>query len=114
MGAEAAEILPHLLPEAVYINEENIEIDRTTLRTDLVYRIEYQGELSILDLELQTDADPDMPLRMLKYHVGLYDKHRIPVISVVLYPFKTSIPQPLFEEKSGGGTTHIPSSCSSS
>jgi hypothetical protein len=52
-------------------------------------------------MELQTDADGEMPIRMLKYHVGLYDKHRFPVISMVLYPFETSIPEPPFEEKTG-------------
>src|SRR5713226_5384582 len=38
---------------------------------------------------------------MLKYHVGLHDKHRLPVLSVVLYLFETNIPTPPFEEKVG-------------
>jgi hypothetical protein len=101
MGDEVAEILPNLLPEAEYIGEQNIEIDRTTLKADLVYNILYKGQPCLLNMELQTDADGDMPIRMLKYHVGLYDKHRLPVISMVLYPFETSIPEPTFEEKSG-------------
>ena len=41
LGEEKAEILPHFLPKAEYISEQNIEIDRTTLRTDLVYNITY-------------------------------------------------------------------------
>jgi len=53
-------------------------------------------------MELQTDIDTDMPIRMLKYHVGLYDKHRLPVISMVIYPFETSIPESPFLETSGG------------
>jgi len=101
MGDEVAEILPNLLPEAEYISEQNIEIDRTTLKADLVYNISYKGQPCILNIELQTDADSDMPIRMLKYHVGLHDKHRFPVISMVLYPFETSIPESPFEEKSG-------------
>src|SRR5437764_4076888 len=52
-------------------------------------------------MELQTDEDKDMPIRMLKYHVGLYDKHRKPVISMVIYPFETSIPESPFREESG-------------
>ncbi len=68
---------------------------------DLVYNITYEGELLILNMELQTDADEQMPLRMLKYHVGLHDKHRLPVLSVVLYLFETNIPTPPFEEKVG-------------
>src|SRR5256714_15219783 len=52
-------------------------------------------------MELQTDADEDMPLRMLKYHVGLYDKHRKPVISMVMYAFETSIRKSPLKETSG-------------
>ena len=101
LGDEVAEILPNLLPGAEYVGEQNIEIDRTTLRADLVYNIRYRGAPHILNMELQTDADEDMPLRMLKYHIGLYDKHRKPVISMVMYPFETSIPESPFRETSG-------------
>jgi hypothetical protein len=100
-GKEAAEILPNLLPEAEFINEQNIEIDRTTLKADLVYIILYKEKLHVLNMELQTDADNDMAIRMLKYHVGLYDKHRKPVISMIMYPFETSIPESPFREMSG-------------
>src|SRR5258707_411237 len=99
LGDEVAEILPNLLPEAEFINEQNI--DRTTLRADLVYNIQYRGDPHVLNMELQTDTDNEMAIRMLKYHVGLYDKHRCPVISMVIYPFETSIPESPFREKSG-------------
>lgn len=101
MGEEAAEILPHLLPETEYIREENIELDRTTLKVDLVYNIKYKGEPNILNMELQTDSDSDIVIRLLKYHVGLYDKFRLPVLSMILYPFETSLPEVPFEVKSG-------------
>jgi hypothetical protein len=39
LGDEVAEILPNLLPASEFINEQNIEIDRTTLKADLVYNI---------------------------------------------------------------------------
>jgi len=101
LGEERAEILPQLVPEAEYVSEQNIEIDRTTLRADLVYNITYEGEPLILNMELQTDADVEIPLRLLKYHVGLHDKHRRPVLSVVVYLFETNIPTPPFQEKVG-------------
>lgn len=104
IGDEVAEILPNLLPGAEYISEQNIEIDRTTLRADLVYNILYRGLPHILNMELQTGADEDMPLRMLVYHVGLYAKHRKPVISMVMYPFETSIPESPFREMSAEET----------
>jgi hypothetical protein len=102
LGDEVAEILPNLLPESEFLSEQNIEIDRTTLRADLVYNIQYRGSPHILNMELQTDPDNEMAIRMLKYHVGLYDKHRLPVISMVIYPFETTIPELPFRETSGG------------
>jgi len=101
LGNEVAEILPNLLPGSEFISEQNIEIDRTTLKPDLVYTIQYQGGKCILNMELQTDADSDMAVRLLKYHVGLYDKHRLPVISMVIDPFETSIPASQFREIRG-------------
>jgi hypothetical protein len=101
LGDEVAEILPILLPESELLNEQNIEIDRTTLKADLVYNIQYRGDPHILNMELQTDTDNEMAIRMLKYHVGLYDKHRRPVISMVIYPFETTMPKSPFRESSG-------------
>jgi hypothetical protein len=100
-GDEVAEILPSLLPGSQYVSEQNIEIDRTTLKADLVYNIKYRGLPHVLNMELQTDADEDMPIRMLKYHVGLLDKHRKPIISMVMYPFETKVPETPFKEMSG-------------
>ena len=101
LGDEVAEILPILLPGSEFIGEQNIEIDRTTIKADLVYNIQYRGNPHILNMELQTDSDNEMAIRMLRYHVGLYDKHRNPVISMVIYPFETSIPESPFRETSG-------------
>ncbi len=101
LGDEVAEILPNLLPGSEFIGEQNIEIDRTTLKADLVYNVQYGDNPHILNMELQTDTDNEMAIRMLRYHVGLYDKHRRPVISMVIYPFETSIPESPFRETSG-------------
>ena len=49
LGDETAEILPNLLPESELVGEENIEIDRTTLKADLVYTILYKGQPHILN-----------------------------------------------------------------
>ena len=104
LGDEVAEILPNLLPGSVYLGESNIEIDRSTLKPDLVYNILYMGIPHVADLELQTDADSTIEIRLAKYHIGLYDKHKKPVLSVIIYPFKTTIPKPPFIEKSGDRT----------
>ena len=104
LGDEVAEILPNLLPGSVYVSEENIEVDRTTLKTDLVYNILFRGLPHVLNMELQTDADADILKRLLRYHVGLHEKHNKPVISMVIYPFETTVPEPPFREKSGDET----------
>ncbi len=89
------------MPGSEFVNDHNIEIDRTTLKADLVYNIRYKGLPHILNMELQTGSDKDMPVRMLKYHVGLYAKHDRPVISMIIYPFETTIPESPFHETDG-------------
>ena len=92
LGDEAAEILPRLIDDVILLGEQNIEIDRTTLKADLVYNVLHKGKSCIMSLELQTGSSTNMEIRLLQYHVGLHDKHKLPVISVVMYPFETSIP----------------------
>ncbi len=100
-GKEAKEIVPRLVPGTEVVDDKNIEIDRTILKADLVYNVMRNGTPHILDMELQTGADSEIDIRVLQYHVGLFAKHKRPVITVILYPFETTIPEPPFEEKSG-------------
>jgi len=57
-----------------------------------------------LNLELQTREDADMTHRMLAYYVELYGKYHLPVISMVMYPFETTIAEPRFREGSEDDT----------
>jgi hypothetical protein len=100
-GKDAAEILPILLPGTKLLYDHNIEIDRSQLRADLVYNVLYRGIPHILNMELQTDEDKKMHLRLLQYHVHLHEKYDKPVLSVVLYPFERHIPIPPYIERSG-------------
>jgi hypothetical protein len=102
-GEEAAEILPRLMPGTKLLEEKNIELDRSQLKADLVYTVKYKGRLHIVNVELQTKADKYMHYRLLQYHVGLHAKYKLPVLSVVLYPFAKSIPQPPYRERGGNG-----------
>ena len=47
-GSEAGEILPRLIPGTVIHDEKNIEIDRSQLKADLVFRVQYRGWWYIL------------------------------------------------------------------
>jgi hypothetical protein len=104
MEDHAAEMVPELVPGARFIEEKNNELTRLNLRADIVYLIEYNGELRILNMELQTDAEKQMAFRMLVYNLELYDKYQLPVISVVLYPFEMSIPEPVFQTEASSKT----------
>jgi len=101
-GEEADQIIPYLLPGAEFLGnlrdeERNIEINRSMLKADLVHRIRYKGLLAMLNLELQTKDDPGLLLRLLQYHVALYEKHKVPVISVILYLFQTAVQLPPYQ-----------------
>ncbi len=101
LEGSAAEMVPHLLPGAEFVEERNIEVLKPPLRTDRVYLIRYRGQLHILHLELETGADSDMDIRLLVYHVLLFEKYRLPVISIIVYPFRTSIIESPLREMSG-------------
>ena len=93
---------PYLLPGVEFAGslrdeERNIEINRSMLKADLVHRIYYMRLLAILNLELQTKDDPGLLLRMLQYHLALYEKHKLPVISVILYLFQTAVKLPPYQ-----------------
>ena len=88
---------PKVLPQAELIGAHNIEIDRSTLKADLVYYMKYKGKPAILNMELQTNARKNIPVRLLQYHAELHAKYSLPVISLVMYPFKTSAQQPPYE-----------------
>lgn len=103
-GQEVAEILPILLPEAEFISEQNVEIDRTIIKADLVFRGRYKKKPHIFNMELQSSKDGRIEVRLLMYHVALHYKHKLPVISVILYPFETTMPTPPYREQGGDGT----------
>jgi predicted transposase YdaD len=101
-GKDANQIIPYLLPGAEFVGnlrdeERNIEINRSMLKADLVHRISYKRLRAMLNLELQTKDDPGLLLRLLQYHVALYEKHKVPVISVILYLFQTAVQLPPYQ-----------------
>jgi len=102
LEGQEAQILPHILPEAIYQETYNIEVVRTILRTDRVYKILYKGEPHILHLEFETSPKEDMGIRLLDYHSYLLRKYQLPVISIIVYPFRTTIAPSPFVEISAG------------
>ncbi|AFY62726.1 DUF4351 domain-containing protein [Synechococcus sp. PCC 6312] len=59
------------------------ELSVEPIRADFVSFLEVGNQ--ILHLEFQTQADPEMPLRMLDYYTRLYRQYRQPVKQIVLF-----------------------------
>src|SRR6266487_2826636 len=95
-------MLPYFLEGAVYLETLDIEVVRTILRVDRVYKVLYNGQVHILHLEFETSSKPGMAARLLDYHAYLYRKYELPVISTIVYPFRTVVATSPLEEVSHG------------
>jgi hypothetical protein len=95
------EVIPQFLPGATYIDALNVDLPRDPLRVDRVYRVWYRGQIHILHLEFETNSDGDMDLRLLEYHAYFWRKYKLPVLSLIVYPFPTTVVKSPLEEKSG-------------
>lgn len=100
--SEAKEIIPLLLQGAEVLSDQNIEIDRSTLKVDLALKILYWRELAILHFEAQSDEDEDMEKRMSIYNAGLHSTYGLPVISILLYLFKCATVEPPYHVTCAG------------
>ena len=85
---QPADILPVLLPGTTYEETLNVEISRSMMRADRVFKIRYCGEEHVLHLEFETGTDQDLHSRLLVYNSVLYRDYKLPVISIVIYPFE--------------------------
>lgn len=106
-GQDGAHIVPELIAEAQVLAAHNVEVDRSKLKVDLVFRILYQGILAILNIELQSGPDSAMGSRVLQYLVGLHDFYQLPVICVVIYLFRCSVVESPYVIKCGDRTSLI-------
>ena len=97
---DAAEILPHLLPGVTVVGVLDIKVLRPPMRTDRVYRVLYKDKPHILEVEVQAGADEDMEYRALVYHANLLRDHRLPVISLIIYLFQSTLPESPLRETS--------------
>ena len=101
LNEDAPAILPLLLPGVEVLEILDVEILRSPMRTDRVYRVLYRGKPHIFHLEFQAGRDDKMAFRMAVYHTQLLEKYELPVISMVVYLFKTTIVTSPLQEFSG-------------
>jgi hypothetical protein len=68
---------------------------------DKVFKMMYHNKEHILHLEFETNYDERLASRLLVYHAGLYRDYHLPVITIVIYPFRTTMAVPPLCIKSG-------------
>jgi hypothetical protein len=71
------------------------------IRADRVYKVIYRDKPHILHVEFQVSADADLPARLLVYCSVLFHVYRLPIISIVIYPFHTTLVKPPLRVMSG-------------
>jgi hypothetical protein len=59
------------------------DLSSVSAYADKLLRVE-RPERTLVDLELQSSRDVDLPFRALKYAALAYDRHRLPVLSLIV------------------------------
>src|SRR5260221_12560521 len=65
---EAAEIIPHFLEGAQFIDTLNVEIIRPTMRADVVYLVQYRGRLYLFHLVVEIVAVNMVANRLIDFY----------------------------------------------
>jgi hypothetical protein len=97
-----AEIIPHLFPGARFSGELNDEVLKPPVRADRVYIVDVYNAVAVVHIEMETGADAEIAYRLLEYYGILLKKHQEPLISIVIYPFRTILPESPLRVKIGG------------
>jgi F0F1-type ATP synthase membrane subunit b/b' len=95
-------IIPVLLPGATFLEVLDVEAIKPTMRCDRIFKVLYRGEPHILHIEFESGADDKMRSRLLAYNAIFYHEYKeeLPVISMIIYPFHTTIAQSPLEIQS--------------
>jgi predicted transposase YdaD len=91
---QTAEILPVLLPGAVYEATLSVEVIVPTKRVDKVFKIVYDGKERILHIEFETGYDDQLKPRLLVYNANFYRDYKLPVMTIVISPFQVTMAVP--------------------
>jgi predicted transposase YdaD len=98
---QEAVMLPYFLEDAQFLKVLDLEVLKSPLRVDRVYEILYRGEPHILHLEFEVSGGKKMATRLLVYNSYFLDKYDLPVISIIVYPFETTMAESPLDVKSG-------------
>ncbi|MBO0784085.1 MAG: hypothetical protein J2P37_35210, partial [Ktedonobacteraceae bacterium] len=91
LNEHIGELLPQFLTGAVYQNRLDVTIIRPTMRSDRVYRVIYHDKPHIVHFEIQIGYEKKFPARLHVYNSVLNYDHTLPVITIVIYPFRVAM-----------------------
>lgn len=95
-GKDGAQIVPELVEGAQVSSAENVELDRSKLKADLIYRGPFgltKRQEAVYDLEIQSGPDPNLIYRLLLYLAALYEHYKCLIICVIIYLFPCKVVQ---------------------
>ena len=96
-------LVSFLLAGAVYKGELNRELITRAIVADVLYQVDWDGEPIVLHVEFQSSRKSNMPRRVWEYHCLTSIITKMPVYSVVIYPVKKSITQPVYRPRFRNG-----------
>ena len=85
-------MLSLMMGDVEYLEEVSESALKPSLRLDRAYLVRRRGKQEIVHIEFETDAASNMPARMLEYYGILFRRHRKPITSIIVCPFRTTIP----------------------
>lgn len=85
------------------LEELTVEMLIPPRRGDRVYKVIYKDEIHILHFEFEASGSGKMDKRLLVYHALLLEKYGLPVISMIIYPFKVTIASSPLKETNADG-----------
>ena len=94
ISQQAQDILPLLVPGVKYEQTLNVEIIRSVMRADKVFKVLYNDEEHILHIEFEAGEDTKLLSRLLVYNAVLYRDHQLPVLTMVIYLFDVKMVVP--------------------
>jgi hypothetical protein len=101
LEGQEKQMLPYFLPGAEYLETLNVEVIRPPLRVDRVYQVKYNGRKAVAHIEFESGPNNNMAVRLAEYHTFLHRKYKLPVKSVIIYPFPTKMAVPPLLERLG-------------
>lgn len=101
MNKQAPSLLSHFFKGAIYLDTRDVEVVRPTMRADKVFLMYYEGVRCVGHIEFETGADDKMAYRLAVYNTVLLHDYELPVVSMIVYPFRCKMAESPLETRCG-------------